>query len=1222
MVEASDGRYRVKTNKVRFRYNPLTISATGFQLLPVDSTHADTYYSATADSLFVEVIKLWPLITNKNFALGKVHLIHPMVRVYDTDTTSVTRKPLNLALADIQHALVSTLSAFNVEKCKIDNAGLTYLQSKQGSHPFSVNHIYLDINNLHAVTLKNKSDSAVNFEADIRLFIDKPFIQLPDTSANLYLENLLLDTKQNVFTVNRFNLFQNNNNGTVDSINLSNIKLRNFNWPRWLKEGVVEVDTLTAYDGATFFDFSDKEIFSLKDKRKPVNKRILTVPMILHAVEVSKISYSLRTGSPSGPLNIQLNGDSLGISEVLFRNDDVKPLQVGNLAFKVTGYTNNYDNAINESTFEKLIIDHNDLVLINYYRSLNGKRRNSESSITIPSLRVINFSFDDLLKSKLKADNLILDNPKLVIDIQQSEKKRDADATVAAIANSLQPSLDIRHLSIHNSTIILLPKRKTAGKVTIENLNTEIDARHLLASKSVMDIIGSATALSTSFFNVTGDNVNLKVERSKLNNTQNGVYLQQVSGNIGRELQIDLQGISIEDKNNKFDITKLQQIQLDNVSIEKGRITINSNPMRNKNVGVNKTPAFDISNIQTGPLEFDWIQGNKNLHVADIKISGSNLLFDKGKASWKNVNIATGITNFNTPSLSIKASGIVVNQPGSFIANDVVYKPTKASGINSISVPILSVKTSLVNSLSKDLVAEEVTLYKPEFIGSKQVNEFKSSGLQLPDFYIRSLLIDQPVINFQFANKNALHSIASNDSKIIMQDVESKKSQNTITANSLQVQLIQPVFNSGKTMYQPASVSMKTHALSYNTINGKLLAFVDSAEVKDLSLETGNEHPFFIGSASAGLHNYTYSSSDSMSLPYLLKHADWWSNAETVKQQSGHFALSVYNPYVSAANPFFSMDSLTLIPLLDKDSFWRSTPIEKDYNTLRLGYTQVRNWQLSGNAGNRKFNAGFLVADRLNFLTEKDKTHGPDTVTYRPLLASSFKNIPLQFSLDTIQVTNGYVKHTLLPEKSKRQANIFFSDINGFMYNVKNYNYHQNDSLRVRMRAQIMGQGDLLLGFKQSYVDTIQGFVMRARMGRMPLAALNPLLVPIVSVKIDRGIIDSMLLIVGANDFVAYGSMDMRYHNLRLSILKKGEKKYFLSSFFNWVINIPVRSNDDSRKNTLYQERLRNKGIYNYWSKIAISGLLTNLGVKRDKKQERKYNKAIRRDIPAVSGDF
>jgi len=290
---------------------------------------------------------------------------------------------------------------------------------------------------------------------------------------------------------------------------------------------------------------------------------------------------------------------------------------------------------------------------------------------------------------------------------------------------------------------------------------------------------------------------------------------------------------------------------------------------------------------------------------------------------------------------------------------------------------------------------------------------------------------------------------------------------------------------------------------------------------------------------------------------------------------------------------------------------------------LHLGYTELHNWQLSGNKERRKLTVQYLSTDRLNFLTEKDKTHGPDTVSYRPLLANSFKRIPIDFSLDTMQLTNGYVKHTVLPERSKRQATIYFAGINGFLYNVKNVDYRPDDTLRFRLRSQLMGRGDLLIGFKQSYTDSLQAFSMRARMGRMDLTELNQLLVPLVSVKIDRGVADSMLLMVGANDYVAYGSMDLRYRNLRLSLLKKGEKKYFLSSFFNLIINGVVHSSDNSKFNILYQERLRNKGVYNYWSKIAISGLLSNLGVKRDKKQIKKYNKAIKqRGFPAVSSDL
>ncbi len=1224
VMEASDGQYRVKAKKVRFRYNPLTINASGLQLLPVDTSLAATYYIATADSISLQVTKLWPLLAARNFTLGNVHIIRPLIKVYDTDTTNAIRKPLNLAIADIQRALVTTLSAFNVDDCIIDNAGIAYQQSKKGGRPLLVNHIYLGIKNLHAIKENGDNDTTVNFKADIRLFLNKPFIQLPDTSTDVFVDNLMLDTKKNVFTVNSFNLFERNDNGSIDSINLSNIKLSNFNWPRWLKEGLIEIDSLKAFNGATFFDFSDMEIFTLKDKKKVQNRRPVNVAIILHAVEINKITYGLRTGSPSGPLTIQLNGDSLGISEIALRKDSLRPLQVGNLAFKVTGYTNNYDNNINQSNFDKLIIDHNDLELVNYYRSLNGKRINSESSITIPSLKVNNFSLEDLLQSRLKADNLILNKPKLVIDIQKSEKKRDADATVAGIANSLQPSLDIKHLSIYDASITLLPKQKTAGKVTIENLNTEIDARQLLASQSVMDMISSATALSTSGFRVIGDNINLEVQRSKLNSANNGVYLQRITGSIGQQLKLDLKGVSISDKGNKFDITKLQNIELDNVAVSEGKIIIDVNHFKKQNGNKSKTPDFNIANMNTGPLMVEWTHAGKKLDINNIKLVGTNIVITNGIVSWKTVNVTTGEVHFTSALNTINASYAVVKQPGNISAYNVSFQPLQPSLINSVNIPMVSVQTQVMNTGLTALNADLVTLYKPLVTASKmpKPGEVKAA-LQLPDFSIKKLLIEQPVFSINLKDRDIEKSFSTARGRIVLQNIKSNSLQQILSVQTLNLQLQNPQLQLSETIHSPADLNLNAHDISFNANTKKLDAYIDTAEVKNLSLHMAGEKVTDITEASAGFTDYTFSNSDSMTLPYLFKHTNWWSRASNITQLSKNFTLNIYNPSATAINSFFSFDSLSLINVLDKDSFWRSTIIEKDYNTLHLGHTELHNWQLSGDQNKRKLTVQYLSADRLNFLTEKDKTHGPDTVSYRPLLANSFKKFPINLSLDTLQLTNGYVKHTLLPEKSKRQATIYFTGINGFLYNIKNVDYKPDDTLRFRLRAQLMGKGDLLVGFKQSYTDSLQAFSMRARMGRMDLSELNQLLVPLVSVKIDHGVADSMLLMVGANDFFAYGSMDLRYRNLRLSLLKKGEKKYFLASFFNFIINAVVHSSNNSKLNLLYQDRLRNKGIYNYWSKIAISGLLSNLGVKRDKKQIKKYNKAIKqRGVPAVSSDL
>lgn len=1209
ILEASNGDYAVRSKKVRFKYNPLSINATNLQVYPVDSLQASSFYTISADSVYLEVSKLWSLITRKNFSLGNVNVTRPLVKVYDKDTTVIS-KPLNIALSDMQQSLLSSLTTFNVEQCVIEDAGIAYQRHQKDRRPFSIDHIYLYIDSLHTVEGSDANKGAGNFKAFVKLFIDRPSIQLPDTSATVYIQNLFLDTRRNVFSVNRFNLRDKNINGTVDSISLSNIHLRHFNWNRWLKEGVVEIDSLKAFDGATFFDFSDKEIFTLKEHDKQNKSIQVNIPLLLHQVEINKIKYGLRTGSPSGPLTIQLNGDSLAVSELALRHDQRMPLQVGNLAFKVTRYYDNYENNRNESAFEKLIIDHNDLELINYYRSLNHKGLAMGSHITIPSLKVVNFSLDDLLQYRLKADKLILEKPALVIDIQKSERKRDADVTVAAIARSLQPSLDIKQLSIRDAAITLIPKKGASGKVTIENLDTEIDARKLLASKSVMDAIGAATALSTSGFRVIGTNIDLEVKSSILNPTRDGIFLGRVSGNIGEQVNLDLVGVYLYDSSGRFDVTKLQHIQIDRVNVEGGKVLFNGNKVKQQG-RKEQTPAFTIDRLHAGSLVFGYINDDNNLSVNDIQLDGSGVHIKDGITSWNSLLINTGSAYYQSSGTLATASALEIKQPGLINLFNLGLFPGKDTAHYMFEIPKAGIYTKFMNTEGKALNADKILVTKPVIrLNTTNAGKDAKNAFHLPGFYAKELMIDRPEINFHFNSDSRKNNIQTHDGVIVFNDITNKIIKDAWTAQSMKLSLDHPELRLGETSYLPEKVLLNAVDLSFNTNTKLVKMLVDTAVVSKMPLHWVHGNKLEINGASAGLSGFAYQSSDSFSIPYLFKNANWWSNAEIIKQQTKQHTLTIYHPGVVAAKPFMSFDSLTLVPVVSRDSFWRSTPYEKDYNTLRLGYTELRNWRLNGKGSNTLLSAQYLFSDSLYFLTEKDKTHGPDTVTYRPLLARSFKKIPLLFAIDTVHIRNGFVKHNLLPEKTKKEATIYFSDINGFLYHVKNQDYKPSDSLVFRLQARLMGDGDLVVGFRQSYLDSLQAFNMRARMGSMNLAALNSLLVPMVSVKIDRGIADSLLLVVDGNDLVAFGSMYMHYHNLRLSLLKRGEGEYFLSKFYNWLLNVVVRSKDNSKKKSLYQERLRNKAIYNFWGKIAINGLLTNLGLKRDKNQLRKYKKA------------
>jgi hypothetical protein len=158
-----------------------------------------------------------------------------------------------------------------------------------------------------------------------------------------------------------------------------------------------------------------------------------------------------------------------------------------------------------------------------------------------------------------------------------------------------------------------------------------------------------------------------------------------------------------------------------------------------------------------------------------------------------------------------------------------------------------------------------------------------------------------------------------------------------------------------------------------------------------------------------------------------------------------------------------------------------------------------------------------------------------------------------------------------------------------------------------------MDSGNLRFGFQQAYPDSLYGFLLLARMGKMELKALSPLLMPLFNLHIKQGHADSVWLRVKGNDHFAYGHMELDYRKLKFEIYdEKGRKKKFTSFLANLVIK-----NRNGKKGLVYQERIRNKSTFNYWGKIALSGLMTNLGVKSNRKYIRKYKKEAKRlEIP------
>ncbi|HEX5668468.1 MAG TPA: hypothetical protein VFX73_06665, partial [Chitinophagaceae bacterium] len=197
--------------------------------------------------------------------------------------------------------------------------------------------------------------------------------------------------------------------------------------------------------------------------------------------------------------------------------------------------------------------------------------------------------------------------------------------------------------------------------------------------------------------------------------------------------------------------------------------------------------------------------------------------------------------------------------------------------------------------------------------------------------------------------------------------------------------------------------------------------------------------------------------------------------------------------------------------------------------------------------------------------------------------------------------------HNVIDEKTEKEGTIFFTEVNGTVTNNRNFDIQKDDSIRVDLTSKLMSRGQLRFLFRESYEDSIQGFLMSVRMGGMEMQELNRLMIPLNSVRVDKGMIRDVSMRVKGNDHFAFGSMDMNYQNLKVSVLNEQNKK---KGIVSWLANILVRGRN-SKTGIIYTERLKDKSVFNFWSRISLNGLMTNLGVRKNGKQVRKFYRGL-----------
>lgn len=1237
VAKASHGKYRLEAKQVTFQYMHPGIKATAVQLLP--NSKAQRQGFATFGKVDIQLKSLWHFVFQKRMEVNHILLSDVSIEAFAQNRSGVEKKGIAEATRQVQEKLLAGIASLNIKNLSILNAAVTlHTADTMQTEYLSFNHLDLVFNNI--VLAKDESTGRPIFKMDGYLHLKHPEIHLPSKTSTLKIGSLKANIADSSLAIDSLAITIGAGKAHPQKVSLAALDIDGFHWNHYLNTGILEFDSLMAKKGRAEIDLTSTK----KTEEHGVDtvpKKYMGSSFIIHHTLISNISYHLTSLAKKGkmkgdPVSMDLDGDSLLLKDISIIHGrspvaDVEQLEMDIKNFRLSDSLQKQRIAMDGFSINKKNLD-----IKNYLLETNKNDQTSNYlKISIPHFQLTHFSLDELLQKELSASRIELDSPEIMVDIRKikpkestvSHPKSNINNTIAAITESLSKKVTLGEIAIRNGNFVLLPTLDPNDQVKLTGLSMVIDASQLPKISSAMDLIHAIKTLNSTGFSVVGKNVSLHIRDMQLLNNPRGVFFGSISGKFGEGKMVDLKGVTILNSNKDFDPTQAEGLHVSDLLADSGSITVLvNNKTQQKKQAAAALPAILIDNLDLNHLVFKLKKEGKVGVSTALEVAATNFALKDGKAFWKTLEVGAVRPGATIEKTSFDAASMTVTQPGFIRITQPSGKTNFNSGQVSFTADELLVAVGIQSSAVSKLKIELLQLVKPalqvsmkqQVVAAEQVPNNTTDDSPL-DIALDELELVQPTLEFVMTDSNGtrIQSHRTYSGTLTLQQLKTMDENGSplLSASHIRYQTNNPKVEFKERTIEPAALGFTASNLAYNPQKKILRLHVDSAFIHQISQTLiGKKQDTLhlsVGHLSAG--NFLFDKKDTLDWQQLIRTVSWRATDlnlayHTPKQMIHAWGIKVAGNQIIS----LSLDSFAINHRLSRAEVWASTPYEKGYETIKGGAIRANDISLAFNNKKPVVSIQKLHSNNLHFTTAKDKTKQEDTIDYRPLLTKTLMKIPLDLFMDSLLIANARVEANEISKKTGQETSIFFTEVNGYLQNVKTRNVQPADTLDMRIRARFYGTDVVRLHFRQSYFDSLQEFWMRVRMSHFEMPEMNRLLVPLMGLKIQAGTVDSLLMVAKGNDYFAYGTMDLRFHNLKVKLLKTEETKgKFFIGIANFATSVFLRKHDNSRTNLLYKERIRKRSIFNFWGKIALEGLLTNLGIKSDRKERRKFKKSL-----------
>ena len=1224
----SHGKVKLELSQLTFNFFSNKLQVRQADLVSVDSTTSPTTYRIQFRRLTLRVASFWPLLLKKQMTLDSIKLLDPRIEVtqWRKDTTTrADREDLSIPrqMGTLYNSMLDVLETFGIRRIQINNASVSLVNKMTpGTPPVTITGIYFNLVRTPGMTARR--DEFVQGKQTLDLRTENQNIKLPGGRHQLSFKKFNLELFQKRIQLDSCTVTAIATDSTRSSYSIffNKLMLVGVDFSAMYRYNLIRADSV--YCENPLFDINlVAGAPGAAKKGRPDPEKIvqeLTGDLDLAFVGVKDAGIHIDIAGRKSRTLFNSNKDDFEMRGLRINADSSVPVMVQRFDMLVQDYRLYNEDSSAAYSFDSVRFENRKITLSNFSVTTETSRQmvHNYRDFKIPYFVLAGLDWYTLIfEQNLKAEEALLYNPDIrYVKTKAAPRRR---ASFFATLESIDRLMTLDKLAVINGRISM--ELGPSVSINLQNVDMRLLSNRLLQSTNDVGLRRAVQQLSFSSGVVQFKDITARLHNAKYTGS-NLLYTQR---------------LEVGSRSGKI-AAQASNVYLDNLIVEEGSdgVVVDGVRWSDATVNITSVPADRES------------RGNVTLH----NIAGANTALS---LSSGHTSVRTFVQALRFHTLEKRGQQPVRVEDFHLAGRDLALNSGPLQ-LQAASYNLTSGAPSHLSGLRLQRIegADSLRVTAPRFAFTVDVN-----SLLAKDLHLQSVAVQSPVVRMRrsvkadTAARQPLElridrlSASEPDIRIITERGDSASVINLPYSDGSALRASGLVI--GKDGLKLGSLSANTTSATFAKANGEVIGVEKGnmdLELSNLALGRREGKPFWSGTISnlsvqnpntlklgkggnrllleqATVGNVSLSSESFTSFDQLLRlNVSAWLRTATGQYIDSATTLKWYNAGYDTKSKTLSLDSFTYYPTQPRDTVLARAPYQIDYITFKSGPVALTDFNLEDYKRDSALIANTVTIDNPVITIYRDKLPPRRTGVIKPLPVDMIKRIGLPLSLGSVVIVDGSLSYTERHAKTRAEGTIVLNSMNGVLNNIKNRHHSEIDSLSLTLNAFLMDSAELNLRVRESYVDSLAGFLMTLRVKPTTLTFLNPVLAPLSNVIFKSGTIDSMQLRAIGQENLSLGEMNMYYRNLRIKLVKDGDptRSSFTNKVASFLANaLVIRTNNNGKPGIVYFERLRDRSFFNYIIKMTFSGMATSIGVRNNKKYIRNYTRALReRALPPI----